>query len=73
MMLEFMFVIYSSYIYIELIASLGAYVKDVIYASEGDSHSVESAPLSSPTTPALSKKKDARLLFLVGYNLPPSS
>ena len=57
MMLEFMFVIYSSYIYIELIASLGAYVKDVIYASEGDSHSVESAPLSSPTTPALSKKK----------------
>ena len=77
MMLE-LFVIYSSYIYIELIASLGAYVKDVIYASEGDSHSVESAPLSSPTTPALSKKRTPACsslldtIFLLPHENPAS-
>ena len=36
---------------------MGAHGKDVIDAFEGDSHSVESSPLSSPKTPQRFPKK----------------
>ena len=53
--------LWSTYIYIDLIASLTAPGKDVIGASEGDTHLVD----SSPGTPALFDKRCALALSFV--------